>query len=395
MQYAARADFMRFAFSGAMLLAGAFPSWGETPRANYPVFSWDAVPVYLHFGSKTLLSDEDLKTVARLTNFICLEKAHGRDSVGLAEQGIAADAAKLKQLNPRIKVLFYWNTFLGYPFTSYAKRFPSEHPDWVFRDGKGEPIYKTGTLIQYNLLNPDLRAWWASVAGDAVEKYHCDGIFMDAVDQSKRPVWMKKGWGEGKEQELTDAAIDMMNRARAAMGAGGLIIYNGFAANKADLSVKGRDYIDYADGALFEHFDQFASDAKECILSDWETMKWAADKGKITIIKAWPDQGFNWQDKDLMKKPYAELEQMAREKITYPLACFLIGARDYSYFCYSWGYQYEHGSLIHYPEYYKPLGKPRSDFTRLSPDGWEFTREFEHASVWVDLANRKARIDWR
>ncbi len=48
----------------------------------------------------------------------------------------------------------------------------------------------------------------------------------------------------------------------------------------------------------------------------------------------------------------------ARENITFPLACFLVAAQPYSYFCYSWGYRDQHGSLDSYPEFEKPLGEP-------------------------------------
>ena len=46
---------------------------------------------------------------------------------------------------------------------------------------------------------------------------------------------------------------------------------------------------------------------------------------------------------------------------------------------------------MHYPEFHQPLGK----YTRVSPGQWQFTREFEHASVWVDTEKREAKIDWK
>jgi hypothetical protein len=43
----------------------------------------------------------------------------------------------------------------------------------------------------------------------------------------------------------------------------------------------------------------------------------------------------------------------------------------------------------------KPLGAPKEAYKRVNPEGWEFTREFEHASVWVDTEKREAKINWR
>ena len=93
-----------------------------------------------------------------------------------------------------------------------------------------------------------------------------------------------------------------------------------------------------------------------------------------------------------MKRPYDELLQLARERITFPLACFLVAARPGSHFCYSWGYTDRHGMLDSYPEFERRLGPPRSD---AAWKGLTATREFAHASVWVDLVAREARIEWR
>jgi len=59
--------------------------------------------------------------------------------------------------------------------------------------------------------------------------------------------------------------------------------------------------------------------------------------------------------------------------------------------CSAWGYRDTHGSLDWYPEFDKPLGDPKGDARR---DGWQYSREFEHCKVWVDLEQEKAKIDW-
>jgi hypothetical protein len=112
--------------------------------------------------------------------------------------------------------------------------------------------------------------------------------------------------------------------------------------------------------------------------------------GKIVIVKAWPN--FTWLDKDMMDKPYEELEKLSREQITFPLAAFLAAAGEYAYLCYTWGYRENMGTFSWYPEFDKPLGKPKGDAVR---NGWTYTREFEHALVWVDLEKRQGKITWR
>jgi hypothetical protein len=357
-----------------------------------PYFSWDTVPVYIHFGkSSGPLSDSELKFVAQVSDFVCLEKGHGRGRSGSTEKGIAFDAKRLKELNPRMKVLFYWNTFLNYPLYD-ACQTVAKHPQWIFRDKKREPIYKTGTLEQYNLLDPEFRQWWAKIAGQAVTEYGCDGIFMDAVNQAKRPIWMKRGWGEGNEDVLTRAVADMMRLANGQMGEDALLVYNGIRSMDPTGTTAGTEYLPHASGVMVEHFTAFQSQSNDSIAADIKAITTAAAMGKTVVVKGWPDPTFNWTDKEKMRIPSNVLADEARKKIVFSLACFLIAAQENCYFSYSWGWREQHGSLVDYPEFHKPLGEPKGQVER---EGWVYTRSFEHASVWVDLADRKAKIDWK
>jgi hypothetical protein len=120
-------------------------------------------------------------------------------------------------------------------------------------------------------------------------------------------------------------------------------------------------------------------------------MRQASREGKIVIFKGWP--GFTWwSNKEMIKKPHREIVEVARKNITFPLASYLVGAGPYSYFCYTWGWLGQYGTFDHYPEYDKPLGAPKGEANR---DGYKYSREFEHASVFVDLETKDARIDWK
>jgi len=357
-----------------------------------PHFSWDTVPVYIHFGKSTgPLSDSELRFVAQSSDFVCLEKGHGRGGSGSTEKGISFDAKRLKGLNPRMKVLFYWNTFLNYPLYDACQEV-AQHPEWVFRDKKGQPIYKTGTLEQYNLLNREFREWWAKIVGKAVAEYGCDGIFMDAVNQAKRPIWMRRGWGVGNEALLTQAVADMMRLANRQMGEDALLVYNGIRSMDRTGTTAGTEYLPHASGVMVEHFTAFHSQSKESIAADIEAITSAGSMGKTVVVKGWPDPTFNWTNKEKMRIPSTVLADEARKKIVFSLACFLIAAQENCYFSYSWGWREQHGSLVDYPEFHKPLGKPKG---QAKKDGWVYRRSFEHASVWVDLAKRRAMIDWK
>ena len=162
---------MKWTLVICVLLTGLCNTACTAEKTALAPFSWDTVPVYIHFGkSSGPLTDDEVKFVARTSNFVCFEKGHGKGRFGSTEKGIAHDAKRLKALNGKIKVLFYWNGFLNYQLYDACKEF-KKHPDWIFRDAQGKPLYKTRTLEQYNLLNAEFRQWWASIAAKAVKEW--------------------------------------------------------------------------------------------------------------------------------------------------------------------------------------------------------------------------------
>ena len=69
-----------------------------------------------------------------------------------------------------------------------------------------------------------------------------------------------------------------------------------------------------------------------------------------------------------------------------------MAAEPNCYFCYTWGYREQHGTFDWYPEFDKPLGPPKGEAKK---DGWNYQREFAHASVSVNLETKTVRIDWK
>lgn len=118
---------------------------GQNDNSKYPEFSWDKVPVAFHFGNSKLMTAEEAKFVASHSNFICLEKGHAYQQFGSTEKGIEMEARQLKKLNPKMKVIFYWNTFLDYNMYKAHKAY-EKHPDWWLRKQNGELDLKNNKL---------------------------------------------------------------------------------------------------------------------------------------------------------------------------------------------------------------------------------------------------------
>jgi hypothetical protein len=355
-------------------------------QADYPDFSWETVPVYIHFGDANGYTDEAIEFIASHSSFVCMEKMQGGKKHGSVEKGQEFDAVRLKATNPNLKILFYWNTFLDY--SGYdAHEVYQQHPEWWLRKQDGELDKKGGNLKRYDLSNPEVRDWWTDVVKEAVANGHCDGVFMDAFPQITSPANVKL-WGQRKFDEIQEGLFETIALTREKMGPGGIVMYNGIRnTDKVNL---GMQFLDVADAATIEHFGHFFSNSPESMAQDIEDMIEAGKMGKIVVMKGWP--GFSWIDKGIRQRPHEVNLELARKNITFPLACFLVAAQKYSYFCYTWGYQQTDGSTDWYPELDKPLGNPKGDAIR---DGFKYSREFEHCSVWVDLEKKTAKIDWK
>jgi len=343
-----------------------------------PPFSWDRVPVYAHVGKTSGdFTPEQLDFLAKHFDFITIEKHQATHKYGNTEEGFAAAAREIKKRNPKAKVLFYWNASLAYRGIYQAMRtFPA---DGFLKDSKGKPVLRRKTVPNYDLTRQDVRDWWSDAAAKAVHEYGADGIFADAMGQRK------DGLDAKKVAALVAARVAMLEETRRKIGPDKLIIYNGLMKDDP------KKLLQFADGAMIESFcHPKYGHGKEELAAYFEAAHAAAKDGKIVILKGWP--GFSFRQKDMMQKPHAELARLAKERITFSLACFLIAAERNCYFCYTWGYREMHGTFDWYPEFDKPLGPPLGG---AKQDGWNYQRDFAHASVTVNLETKTARIDWK
>jgi len=345
-------------------------------------FSWDHVPLYAHIGKQSGdFTGSELDFLAKRFPLITLSNGQGRQQRGSTEAGIYEAARQIKSRNPRATILFYWNAFLDYP--TYAAH-AQVQPAWRLTGKNGQPWLKDGRVARYDLSRAEVREWWSDVVAAAMRTAPLDGIFADALPQVMIPT-LGQQVGEQKAAAVREGARELLALTRQKLGPNKIIFANGMRAEA------GREFLDWPlDGLLIEHFGHFASDSKESMKADIESLKLAAAKRKSAVLKGWP--GFTWLDELLMARPVKELAKLASERITFPLACFLVGAQPGSRFCYTWGYREGFGTFEWYPEFDRPLGPPKGEATW---DGFSATREFDHASVWVDLAAKMARIDWR
>lgn len=323
----------------------------------------------------------ELDFLAEHFNLLCFEKGQAVKTRGCTEEGIYEAARQIKCRNPAARVLFYWNAFINYPLYRALERF---RPEWTLKDLNGEEVRNPGGFPRPDLSLPEVREWWSDVAAEAVRSAPLDGIFADALPQVLTPA-LPRRIGEAKARAVIAGLQEMLLLTRRKMGADKLVLANGLRATDY------RQILDWSGvtGVMIEHFGHFGSASKEAMKADLDSLSLAEARGKFAVLKGWP--GFSWLDTEKMKRPREELLREARANLIFPLACFLVGARAGSWFCYSWGYREDHGTLDAFAEFSKPLGPPRGD---ARWDGYGAEREFAYASVRVDLATRQARIEW-
>lgn len=341
------------------------------------------VPVCGHLGkSEGDFTSAELDFLASHFDLVCIEKGQAVKTRGCTEEGIYEATRQLKRRNPRMRVLFYWNTFINYPLYRALDRFK---PEWQLKDRNGKPTINNFKLPRPDLSLPEVHEWWSDVAAEAMRAAPLDGIFADALPQVLTPSFPRVV-GEKKAQAVVEGLQEMLSMTRRKIGRDKIVLANGLRATDYRQILNW----DGITGVMIEHFGCFSSGSKEDMKADLESMAIAEAKNKSVVLKGWP--GFNWMDTEMMKRPYAELLKKARENVVFPLACFLVGAQPHSWFCYSWGYREFHGTLDAYPEFTKPLGAPKGSAIW---DDFAAKREYEFASVWVDLTRKQARIDWK
>lgn len=356
-------------------------------RSSY----WQTVPVYAHLGDRDGLTDAEIEFLASRYDLITLEKRHADRVTGSNEVGTLLDARKLKNENPEMRVLFYWNLFLNYEGYQSFIDLPDDDP-WVLKNVDGTPSLKGQNGLQrYDLSNLDFQDWWVDSAAAMVADASIDGVFIDALPQvAGKPALAEEMWGAEKSAQLDASISKMLGQLKRAIDEEAIVIYNGIRSQNDGWEHGGLKYLDHADGLIVEHFAIFNSADPAQIVTDMDRMMAAVQQDKIVILKAFP--GFTWLDDIVQENSEDDLYELAKQEIEFPLAAFLIVAGEKSYFNYSWGYRAHYGNLRWYPEFDRRLGEPLGPARK---DGYRYWRDYEFASVFVDIESKQSRIDWR
>ena len=367
------------------------------PTANMPAFSWDSLPLYAHVRKATKFTPEEARFLASYP-LITLEKTTGYRDYGSTDEGTIEAAKAIKTINPLAKVLFYRNVIVHYPGYRDDDQLDSI-PEAFLVNKKGERKLVRGTNRAYDLSNSQLRDWWVGTAANTSKHEMVDGLFLDG-NVKVLSSYLKRTLPTGKKEAVISGFDEMMMMTREALGPDKLMIAN---ILRARFDRGGLEFMNPFDGSYLEGFEHKVAGFSQAdyLAKGIEAAQTSARQGKIIALTLNVSKASMSDGIDEVHGHLKNFESIDQERVDFCIALFLVIAERHSYLCIHDSYDINPRGrkptsnalwLKRLPEYDKKLGKPKGPATRK---GYQYAREFEHASVKLDIESGKADIQWK
>lgn len=365
-----------------------------------PEFSWDTIPLYMHVRKAAAFTPDEINYLATFP-LVTLEKTTGMKDFDTTEAGTIKAAEAIKKVNPKTKVLYYKNIIVHYPFYASDQKLEAMKSPFLI-DGEGNDRLVRGESKAYDLTNKELQKWWLEDVGSVCASPVIDGLFIDGNIKALEPNYLKHEIGVKKKAEVEIGYHEIMKGVTAALssqeasekGSEKIVLANILRARFDDA---GLEYIDYFDGSYIEQFEEAVKKMtrEDYMAKGISAIQSAAQDGKIiAFTMGLGVSNVTAHGIDESRK-HADSFESIRERFNYSMALFLICAEKHSYFMASDGYVANKRNLMwmkEIPEYSYALGSPKA---AAEKKGYVYTREFEHASVTVDLTTERGTIDWK
>ena len=381
----------------ACLLAQPNDTGATQTPAKLPAFSWDTLPLYAHVRKATKFTPEELKHLASFP-LITLEKTTGVKDYGSTDAGTIEAAKAIKQIDPTTKVLFYRNVIVHYPGYRYDDQLGSI-PDAFLTSKKGEQNLVRGQNKAYDLSSEQLRKWWVETMATTTNHKAIDGLFLDG-NVKVLSSYLKRTLPDGKKEAVMRGFDQMMRDTRKALDPEKLMIAN---VLRARFDKGGLEFMDYFDGSYLEGFEHAVAGASKAdyLAKGIETAQTAARQGKIIALTLNVSKASMSDGVDEVHGHLKDFESIDQDRVNFCIALFLVVAERHSYFCLHDGYNINPRGrrpttnalwLKSLPQYNKKLGAPKGPAVK---QGYRYSREFEHASVKLNIESGKADIKWK
>ena len=375
-------------YSGFATGRGYLPAYpAQKDFTNYPAFSWDKVPRWLAVRSTAPLGPAQLRNLADHYQIVMFEKSNSQGQ-GSTEAGTRWAARELKQLNPAIKTLFYWNTVVFYG--GYAANAAFRPDDWceytLKADGTKEYRLIRDRLRTFNHDVPAMQQWWLDTALGMVRDANIDGLLLDKVGGGGESLVNERDELKGSSSYV-NTLIELSRR----MPGGKLLLGNTLRNERPNGN---REIMRISNGSYLERWRLPARGTKprqseaEAICVSIQLMREALAKGKIIMLQSGPLADEATVTDGTASGRFAS-------GVDFPLAVFLIAAEEHAYFSYQgsvnaldaqWKWDSSDIEKLNRP-LGRPLGKP-------GKNGHVFTRSFEHVDVRVNVETKQTWFNY-
>ena len=394
---------MNFKYCAILLLLKASVGFCEAQNQdrlseikNRPEFSWDKMPLYMHLRKNTAFTKDEIQYLAKFS-LITFEKTTGSRSFGSTEKGTIEAAKAVKAINAKLKILYYKNVVINWGTYEEDELFLSEHPDAYLTDEAGEKaLMPNGKTSFFDISQDYVRDYWLNHVDKVTDNPFIDGLFLDANIKALVPSFFISRVGKEKQQNLMVGYHMMMEELKTRFGKDNLLIAN-IIRVRPEFIDEGRAYLKYFNGSYIEAFEHegFGMTYEEYLAKGIEAVQKSAREGHIIAMSLGIGDALKNAEEgiDDARKSLSEDRDFTK-RLDYLLGIFLVCAEKYSYVYPHDGYNVKTSAvwLKMFPQYKKKLGKPKGYAVR---DGYIYTRSFEHLDVWLDIKNKKAKLNWK
>lgn len=317
--------------------------------------------------------------------------------------------AAAKKVNPNGRYGMYWRTDFAMELaecSDNSAEWNAHAAEWTIKSDAGKPLDKA--YIDYS--NPAAANFFAKVLLDTLADGTLDYVYLDGFGDAATASF--PGVSPTRSTAIVQAKHQMISSTQAkldALGKG-----QGFVLNGCDNQETAQEFASVGTiGAMFDHWSilQFIQRGPGST-GQWNTtlmdqafeLVTSPTVANMTVqIKGWPGPIIKQRDQYPSNGPPtpqtpAEFAEVASARFNNELAIFLLVANEFDTWIYSWFwgfYDYVPGDPTStipagfFPEANCKLGAPKGPYTR-DPATMTYTRDFEHAHVFVDLKNRTA-----
>lgn len=368
----------------------------EIDTKNFPEFSWDTMPLYMHVRKSSAFTNDEIKFLADFP-LITLEKSTGYLTYGSNENGTIEAAKAIKAINSKSKILYYKNVVINWGNYGEDDAFVKDHPEALLTNDAGEKaLMPNGTTGFFDISQEYIRDYWLEHVGKIAENLYIDGLFMDANIKVLVPGFFGVRVGDEKQKDIADGYFTMMEDLNTQLGDDNLLIANVLRV-RPEFTDSGREFLKYFDGSYLEGFDSenFGMTYADYLATGIEAFQKSAREGEVIAMSIGLGEALDGANVGIDDaRESVELGPDLSARLDYLLAIFLVCAEKYSYVYPHDGYNSLTSAtwLKTFTQYEKKLGAPKG---YAKNEGYIYTRSFEYLDVSLDIENKTANLNWK